>query len=145
MEFINRLIYNLTEVHPLHTMVVHFPIALTGAAAFFILLALWRRNQMLEQAAFANIALAVLSTVAAAITGMRDNINIYDGAAPNGSLKMILATTLFLVSTLVTLARWRKADLFQSPGRIWYVAGYLVSFGIAAVLGFLGGVILYGF
>ena len=51
MDFFSRLITALTVTHPLHPMIVHFPIALTGAAAFFILLALWRRSPVLEQAA----------------------------------------------------------------------------------------------
>jgi uncharacterized membrane protein len=145
MEFINRLIYVLTQVHPLHTMVVHFPIALTGAALFFMLLALWRRSDVLEQSAFANIALASVSTLVAGITGIRDNINIYDGAAPNASVKITLASILLVITTLIAVARWRRPDLFHSTGRWLYIAGYFVSFAIAAVLGFLGGVILYGF
>lgn len=145
MELINRILYNLFEVHPLHTMVVHFPIALTGAALFFVLVALFRRSEMLEQAAFANIALASVSTIAAGITGMRDNIDIYDGVAPNAGAKITLAIILFIVTTLLTVIRWRKPDVFYSSGRILYVAGFVVSFAIAAILGFLGGVILYGF
>ena len=39
MDLINKIIYNLTQVHPLHTFFVHFPIALISAALFFILLA----------------------------------------------------------------------------------------------------------
>lgn len=145
MELINRILYNLFEVHPLHTMVVHFPIALTGAALFFILLALFRRSEMLEQAAFANIALAAASTIAAGITGIRDNIDIYDSAAPNAGVKITLAIALFVITSLLAVIRWRKPEVFQSSGRVFYVAGFIVSFAIAAVLGFLGGVILYGF
>ena len=44
MEFINRFIHAITELHPIHPMIVHFPIALTGAAFLFILLAYWRKN-----------------------------------------------------------------------------------------------------
>lgn len=145
MELINRILYNLFEVHPLHTMVVHFPIALTGAALVFVLVALFRRSEMLEQAAFANIALAAVSTIAAGITGMRDNIDIYDGAAPNASAKITLAFILFILTSLLAVIRWRKPDVFYSSGWILYTAGFFVSFVIAAILGFLGGVILYGF
>ena len=49
MDFILRVFHNLTQVYPTHPMMVHFPIALTGAALFFILLALWRRGETLEQ------------------------------------------------------------------------------------------------
>lgn len=145
MELINRILYNLFEVHPLHTMVVHFPIALTGAALFFVLVALFRRSELLEQAAFANIALASISTIAAGITGMRDNMDIYEGTAPNAGAKIVLAIALFIVTALLTFIRWRKPDVFYSSGWVLYVAGFFLSFVLAATLGFLGGVILYGF
>jgi len=145
MELIQRIINALTELHPLHPMLVHFPIALTGAGALFILLAAWKKSQSLEQAAFANIVLASLGTVAAGITGMMDNMNTYEGAAPNASWKMILALTLFVITAWTSIARWRNPNLFASRAKPLYVAAYLVSFLIAIILAFLGGVILYGF
>lgn len=146
MDLIEKIIHALTEVHPLHTMVVHFPIALTGAALFFILLALWRRSDALEQVAFANISLAAVSTVVAAITGIMDNAAIYEGAAPNSGLKIILATILFVVTTTTALVRWKKPEIFHTPiQKFIYIGAYVISFALTAVLGFLGGVILYGF
>jgi uncharacterized membrane protein len=145
MEFINRVITALTEVHPTHPMVVHFPIALTGAAFLFILLASWRKSLPLEQAAFANIVLACLGTIAAGITGYLDNVNDYLGDAPNAGTKIILATVLFILTAGMSIARYRNPDLFWKGNRFLHVAAYGVSFGIALVLAFLGGVILYGF
>jgi uncharacterized membrane protein len=145
MEFINRLIRALTEVHPTHPMIVHFPIALTGAAFLFILLAYWRKNASLEQAAFANIVLASLGTIAAGITGYLDNVNDYLGDAPNAGTKIILATTLFILTAGISIVRYRNPDLFWKANRFLYIASFGVSFGIALVLAFLGGVILYGF
>jgi len=146
MAFIQKVIHDLLYVHPLHTMVVHFPIALTASALFFILLALWRKSDLLEQVASANISLASVSTIVAAITGIRDNINLYGGQAPNHAAKIILGSTLFAVTAAAGLVRWRRKDLFHArAGKVLYVGAYFVSFGLAAVLGFLGGVILYGF
>jgi len=144
MDLINRIIHAITQTHPIHPMVVHFPIALTGAALFFILLALWKNKEFFEQAAFANIALATVSTIVAGITGMYDNQINYVGDAPNAGLKMILAITLFLVTTVTAIARWKNPDLFNKS-KFLYVAAYFVSFGLAITLAFLGGVILYGF
>lgn len=146
MEFFSRLIQALTERHPLHPMLVHFPIGLTGASCLFILLALWRKSILLEQVAFANISLATIAVIAAGVTGMRDNIINYEGAAPNANLKIILACLLLLITTVTSISRWRNPGLFEKHLIRWlYVSAYGISFALAIVLGFLGGVILYGF
>ena len=145
MEFINRVIHALTELHPTHPMFVHFPIALTGAAFLFILLAYWRKSAALEQTAFANIVLASISTIAAGITGYLDNLKNYLGDAPNASTKIILAVLLFILTTGISIVRYRNPDLFQKSNRFLYIASYSLSFAIAVTLAFLGGIILYGF
>ncbi len=145
MELIARIIHALTELHPTQPMLVHFPIALTGAAFLFILLAYWRKSSSLEQAAFANIVLACLGTIAADATGYLDNIKNYDGAAPNTGAKIILATLLFLLTAGISLVRHRNPGLFQKANRWLYMASYGASFAIAFSLAFLGGIILYGF
>jgi len=145
MDFFNRLFIALTELHPTHPMFVHFPIALTGAAFLFILLAWWRNNSSLELAAFANIVLAAISTVVAGFTGAMDNMRNYEGEAPNASTKMLLATVLFLLTTGISIIRYRNPQLFQKGNRLLYAGAYGLSFAIALVLAFLGGVILYGF
>ena len=144
MDFFTRLITALTETHPIHPMIVHFPIGLTGAAFLFILLALWRKKEFFEQAAFANIALATVSTFLAGITGLYDNQVNYVGEAPNSGLKIALAVMLLIVTTFTAIARWKNPDLFNTS-RTLYVAAYFISFGLALILAFLGGVILYGF
>lgn len=144
MDLINRIIHAITEVHPLHPMLVHFPIGLTGAASFFILLALWRNGKFFEQAAFANIALASVATLAAGLTGLYDNQVNYLGDAPNAGLKITLATGLLALTTVTAISRWRNPELLNKS-RALYVSAYFLSFGLALVLAFLGGVILYGF
>jgi uncharacterized membrane protein len=145
MELISRVIHALTEVHPTHPMLVHFPIALTGAAFLFILLAYWKNSAALEQTAFANIVLACFGTIAAGVTGYMDNITNYVGDAPNADTKIVLAIVLFLLTAGISIVRYRNPDLFQKSNRLLYIASYGLSFGIALVLAFLGGVILYGF
>ncbi len=144
MDFIHRILQALTETHPIHPMLVHFPIALTGAALFFILLALWKKQDFFEQAAFANLCLAAVGTIAAGLTGLYDNQVNYLGEAPNASLKIALALTLLAVTVVTCLARWKNPHLF-ARAKLPYVTAYFVSFTLALVLAFLGGVILYGF
>lgn len=145
MDLINRIIHALTELHPTHPMFVHFPIALTGAAFLFILLAYWRRSTSLEQAAFANIVLASISTIVAGVTGVMDNSRNYGGEAPNANMKITLAIVLFLLTTGISLLRYRDPALFTKGNGWLYAGSYGLSFFIALVLAFLGGVILYGF
>ncbi len=143
MELINRIIHAITQLHPLHAMFVHFPIALTGAAFLFILLAWWRKNKQFEQTAFFNMILAAISTFFAGASGVYDNNLNYDGLAPNAPIKLALGLTLSLLTVGLVIFRWRKPDLFDRY-RLLYILVYGVCFGIALVLGFLGGVILYG-
>lgn len=146
MEFWDRFFTALFELHPLHSMTVHFPIALTAAALLFILLALWRRSEALEQVAFFNLSLAAVSTVVAGITGIRDNLVRYDGAADNANVKIFLAISLLVLTTITAVSRWRKQEILWTPTTmVLYLAGFVGSFLLAAALGFLGGVILYGF
>ena len=145
MDFINRFINAITQVHPTHPMFVHFPIALTGTAFFLVLLAWWRNNPSLEQAAFINMVLAAVGTVVAGVTGYLDNLKNYEGEAPNATAKIILATLLFLLTTGISVIRYRNPEIFTKGNRLIYTASYGLSFLIAFTLAFLGGVILYGF
>jgi uncharacterized membrane protein len=146
MEFITRFINALVNLHPTHIMTVHFPIGLTGAALLFVLLALWRRSRVLEQAAFFNVALAAAGTVVAGMMGFRDHLVRFDGQAPLANVKIFLAASLFALTLITALRRRRNPDLLWNPSTMMlYVAAFVGSFGLAAALGFLGGVILYGF
>ena len=145
-EFINRLFTALTELHPLHSMTVHFPIALSGVALLFLVLALWRRSEALERAAFYNLTLAAIASIVASLTGMRDNIVRFEGEAPLANIKFFLAISLIVLSLVVVISRWRQAEVLWKPGTmVLYLLGFAGSFALAATLGFLGGVILYGF
>jgi uncharacterized membrane protein len=145
MDF-TSLINTVVEVHPWHVPTVHFPIALTGVAFIFLLLALWQRNEALERAAFYNMTFAAISTVVAAVTGYRDYVVRFEGDAPYINLKIFLAISLLILTTVIVIARWRQAELLWKPSTmILYLAAFAGAFIIAATLGFLGGIILYGF
>ena len=140
-----RILNAIVNIHPWHSMVVHFPIGLTGAALLFIMLALWRKSESLEHAAFFTISLAAVSTVVAGLTGMRDNIVRFEGSAPLVSVKMFLAVTLLILTTVTALSRWRQKEVLWQPATtVLYLLAFAASFGLASTLAFIGGVILYG-
>lgn len=139
-----QIIHAILYVHPPHTLLVHFPIALISAGLFFILLSLIIKKDIFEQIAFADLALAAVSTIVTGIVGIRDNIVFYQGLAANHSLKIILASVLFVVTSVTAIIRWKKPELIHSGAKTIYVGAYFVSFVLVTVLGFLGGVILFG-
>ena len=145
MDLILRIFHDITQVHPPHTLFVHFPIALISASLFFILVAMWKKSKVLEQVAFANTALAAVSTIVTLFFGIRDNIVFYNGGAPNHIAKIILASILFVLTSITAITRWRNKELFYAKAtKALYVASYFVNFAIVSVLGFLGGIILFG-
>jgi uncharacterized membrane protein len=139
-----QIVHAVLYVHPPHTLLVHFPIALISVGLFLILLALWLKKDIFEQIAFADLALAAVSTIVTGIVGIRDNLVFYGGQAPNHNTKIIVASTLFVVTAVTAITRWKKPELFHASGKWLYVAAYFVSFAFVTVLGFLGGVILFG-
>ena len=145
-EFFNRFFTAIFETHPIHSMTVHFPIALTAVALLFLVLALWRRSEGLERAAFYNITLAALFSVIASLTGVRDNLVRFEGEAPLAGVKVFLGVSLIVLLAVIVFSRWRKPDILWTPATmILYLLGFAGGFALAATLGFLGGVILYGF
>jgi uncharacterized membrane protein len=145
MALIQEIIHALLVVQPPHPLFVHFPIALISAALFFLLLALWRKSDLFEKIAFANLSLAAVSTIVAGIVGYRDNLVIFHGIAPNHIAKIVIATTIFVLTGATALLRWRNPNLFHSRYKALYIAAHFVAFALVAVQGFLGGIIVYGF
>jgi uncharacterized membrane protein len=145
MALIQKIFHALTVVQPPHPMFVHFPIALISAALFFLLVALWRKSDLFEKIAWANISLAAVSIIAAGILGYRDNAIIFKWSAPNYMAKIIIASVLFVLTGAIALLRWRNPDLFHGRYKAWYVAAHFVAFALVAVQGFLGAIIVYGF
>jgi uncharacterized membrane protein len=146
MAFISRLLDTLVNVHPIHSMTVHFPIALTGTALLFLVLAFWRRDETLERAAFFNITLSTLSVVVAGVTGYRDYIVRFEGDAPLVNVKIFLAISLLVLTMVIAISRWRNPEVLWKPSTmLLYLSGFAGSFALAITLGFMGGVILYGF
>jgi len=146
MEFLERVVNALINLHPWHTLAVHFPAAFATVGALCILFALWRKSKLAETFAYLCIAVTAAGTALAGLAGLRDNLVHFDDAAPYLNLKVFLAVSLLLLATAVSLARWRNPGLLWSPStRILYVSAFVAGFLLAAVLGFVGGSIVYGF
>jgi uncharacterized membrane protein len=146
MDFINSLIYTIFTLHPIHAILVHFPIALSGAAFLFILIAWWKKNRDLEKAAYFNLILTALSSILVAGTGIYDNIVRWDSSAEFHVEKIVLGIIMIILSMGTVYLRWFKPDIFERKNaKGLYIASYGIIFLISLILGFLGGVIVYGY
>jgi hypothetical protein len=68
------------------------------------------------------------------------------GSLPMANIKIFLGITLFVITTVAAVTRWRKPEILWTPKTmVIYVAAFVVSFMLAGTLGFIGGGILYGF
>jgi uncharacterized membrane protein len=92
--------------HPVHSMLVHFPMALLGTSLFWDLIALLTKNPDWWVISFWNIALGLLMAVLAAITGIFDYLAIpkEDPSVPIATRHMFImltAVSTYLVSLLI--------------------------------------------
>ena len=146
MEFVNRLVTAMVDLHPWHSLIVHFPIALSTVGLFAILIALWRRSALLEHFAYFNISLVAVSTAVAGLVGLRDHFVRFDGDTPYVAAKIFLGISLVILASVTAWVRYRNPDLlWNGSTRLLYVAAFVGCFLLAAALGFVGGSILYGF
>ena len=146
MGILDRILNAVLNIHPWHSLMVHFPTAFATVGLLCILYALWRRSELFEKFAFFCMAVTAAGTALSGVAGLRDNAVHFDGSAPYLNLKIYLGVSLLLLSAASTIARWRRLDLLWNPSaRILYVAAFVGVFLLATVLGFVGGSIVYGF
>jgi len=146
MDFLPRVINALVSLHPPHSLTVHFPIAFSALGVLLLALAWWRREECLERSAFLVMALTAIATLVAGAVGMRDNLVRYGGQAPFAATKVVLAVVLLLLSVGLVLVRRRQTGVgWNTNPMLFYLIAFGVCFGLAGVLGFLGGAIVWGF
>ncbi|MEQ9570007.1 MAG: DUF2231 domain-containing protein [Longimicrobiales bacterium] len=145
-ELIRTVAEAIFVTHPLHSMVVHYPIALSAVGLLFVVLALALNDPAMERAAFVCLALTALTGLLAAFTGYRDVLVRFDGEAQYVGAKAFLGANLILLTGGMAFARTRWRGLLWNPSTmVLYVGGFVGALALTSVLGFLGGVILYGF
>lgn len=142
---VGQIINTLVNVHPWHIQLVHFPIALTTVGLLFMVLALLRQDEFLERAAFYSMTLVAISAALACAAGYHDSVVRYEGNAPLVPVKVFLGLSLVVLATITVVLRGgQAAAVWQRSSSVLYLVAFLAGFAIAAVLGFFGGVIVYG-
>ncbi len=127
--------------HAQHVVLIHFPIALFLAGVALDAAASWTRRKDLALAAYCNLALAALTAVPAAVTGLLAWQWELEGRRLKGILLLHLLSGS--ASALLILATWwihRRARRLPDPGLpAFRWALELLAVVLVGLTGHLGG------
>ena len=123
--------------HPIHQMLIPFPLGLLATSLVFDVVALITGNGNWHEIAFWMIVAGIISGLLAAIFGLIDYVAIPTGTrakrvATLHGVGNVVVVTLFIVSW------WLRRDTPTTPGAVALVAAIL-GVGLATVTGWLGG------
>lgn len=133
----------LMAKHAQHVVMIHFPIALFMASAFFDLLARWRRDQLLSNASYYNLVAGAVAALPAVATGLIAWQWLFEGEKLKGNLRLHLILGLASAGLIWLLAWWRTWQRRRSEERftIPYLAIELLAVVVIALTGHLGGIL----
>ena len=130
--------------HPLHPLLVHFPIALFILALLLDLASFFRDDgTALVKSAFASLCAGLLAALFAAVAGFADyaDIRADHHAKKTATYHMLLNIAAVLLYAISVALRWGGLDAAHTPILPFLVS--LVAAAILAVSGYLGGHIVY--
>jgi uncharacterized membrane protein len=127
--------------HPIHPMIVVFPIALwVGSLVCDVIYHIGSGNLFWKDMAFYMMGGGVIGALAAAIPGFVDYLNLRDRIAKRiATFHMVLNLALVVLYVFNMGLRWNSADQSGMAG----VALSVFSIGVLFVSGWLGGHLVY--
>jgi len=123
--------------HPIHQMLVVFPLGVLGMALFFDLIAIGTNRPALLQASFYMIAAGIIAGLLAAVFGLIDFLGIPGGTRAKRIGAMHGIGNVVVVG-LFAVSWWLRRGDPSAPGTLPIVLA-AVAVGIALVTGWLGG------
>jgi len=134
-------------MHPIHPMVVHFPIALLITSVVFDFLATRWRHKSFQDAGFYTLIAGLLGAAVAVLTGAMAEEVVEDKGIPESVLEIHealgYAAFLFFIGLLALrlLMRWKLIREIPALYLAMGVAGIM----ILSAAGYFGGSLVYDF
>jgi uncharacterized membrane protein len=134
-------------MHPIHPMIVHFPIALLMVAVMFEVLAMrWRTRSFLDASLYTLVA-GLVGAGLAIITGGLAEEGLEEFTIPDGLLDLHeglgYATFGIFVGILALRVLMRRRWLQERPALT--IGLGVIGIGVLAVTGYYGGSLVYDF
>src|SRR5436305_1904918 len=123
--------------HPIHQMLIVFPLGLLGMSLFFDLIAIATDRPALLQASFYMIAAGIIAGLVAALFGLIDFLAIPAGTRAK-RIGLLHGVGNVVVVGLFALSWWLRRPAPSAPGTVPVVIS-AVAVAIALVTGWLGG------
>jgi uncharacterized membrane protein len=127
--------------HPLHPILVHFPIALFSTAVIFGLLGVLLRKEFLRQAETWLLAFGLVSGVLAAIAGLWNEEGIIAAGVPPFERHETLGLSTLAVFGILLVLRLGKGRAWVPRSPTLYIT--LAAAGLLGTTGFFGGELVY--
>jgi uncharacterized membrane protein len=128
--------------HPIHPMLIVFPLGLLGIAVLFDVLYLITGNEFFPVVSYWNIVAGLISGLVAAVFGLLDWLNIPGGTRAKAiGLWHGLGNVVIIVLFALAWFLRRDAPNF-APGTVALVLE-LLGVGLAVLTGWLGGELVY--
>ncbi|MFY9270657.1 MAG: DUF2231 domain-containing protein [Candidatus Manganitrophaceae bacterium] len=131
--------------HPLHPMLVHFPIALLFTSVFFDFLAMITKRDSFRQSGFWLLILGWAGGLAATLSGSwgedaAEKIGVSETAI---ELHESFAIATLVVFAVLLLIRWWRDVRPSLQKNVVYTVVAVIGLGLLATTGFLGGDLVY--
>ncbi|HKO54697.1 MAG TPA: DUF2231 domain-containing protein [Thermoanaerobaculia bacterium] len=123
--------------HPIHQMLIVFPLGVLGMALFFDLIAIATSRPALLQASFYMIAAGIVTGLLAAVFGLIDFLAIPGGTRAR-RIGLLHGVGNVVVVGLFAASWWLRRPAPDAPGNAPIVLAAL-AVAIALVTGWLGG------
>jgi uncharacterized membrane protein len=123
--------------HPVHQMLIVFPLGLLATAVIFDVVALVTRSGGWSEIAFWMIAAGIVGGLVAAVFGLVDFLAIPAGTRAK-RVGALHGVGNVVVVALFALSWWLRRDVHTAPGTVALAASF-VGAALATVTGWLGG------
>jgi uncharacterized membrane protein len=134
-------------MHPIHPIIVHFPMALLIASVVFDLLALRWLTKSFREASLYTLIGGLLGAVLAIVTGSLAEDLVVKGGAPKAVIErhetLAYASSALFAALLAMKILIRSGRLRELPALSLAVG--LVGLGLLSVAGYVGGSLVYEF
>lgn len=131
--------------HPIHPLMVHFPIALLFTSVFFDLLGIMTENKSFRQTAFWLLILGLFGGIIAAGFGAWSEEAVEAAGVPEAAVDRheTFAVITLIVFGILLIFRWWIKDRWAVQARVIYLSVAMLGLLLLGTTGFYGGELVY--